>query len=184
MKKNHYVFILSLLLTGLTINPVVSQSFVPAVPDSGAIIVYILRDPAMTGGIVPWPVICLNRSQHEGVITKAVIQDEPVLANIKQKEYFQLNLIANMDYIINVGAGVHFILFDGKPGSVALLTIKGVKSYMSCYSGEIISMSNSESELKFNADLQAEGKKLAGDPSTCSEPLAKLAKYKPCKLKN
>jgi hypothetical protein len=42
-------------------------------------------------------------------------------------------------------------------------------------------MSNSESELKFNAELQSQGNKLTGDPSSCVEPLSKLAKYRPCK---
>lgn len=76
MKKNHYSFLVCLLLVNLTIKTAVAQSFVPVVPDSVSTVVYILRDPAMVGGAVPWPVFCLNRTQYEGIITKRVMKKE------------------------------------------------------------------------------------------------------------
>jgi hypothetical protein len=178
MKRNYYVFILCILLTFLTVNTSVSQSFVPVVPDSGATVVYIIRDPAFVGGAVPWPVFCLNRTQITGTVTKGSITKEHRLTNLKQKEYFQLNLIANMDYLISVIENGHYVLFNGKSGSVAFITIKGVKSYVFCHTGEIAYLSNSEGDLQFNADLKSEGFKLKGDPSSCQELLLKMAGYK------
>lgn len=183
MKKQFYANVLCLLLFSLTINTTYSQTFEPVVPDSISTVVYVLRDPAMLGGAVPWPIYCLNRTLYGENVTKNSIQKEHLLANLKQKHYCQLNLIAGMDYIINVLDNGHYILYNGKPGSVALLTIKGVKSYIYCYSGEIFSMSNSESDIDPNADIITDGNKLIGDPASCNDLLIKMAGYKQNEMK-
>ncbi len=179
MRTNYLKLSCCLLISIIIVDSAISQTFEPAIPDSGSTIVYILREPAMLGAAVPWPVTCLNRTNYNGVITKKVLLDEPVVAKLKQKQYYQLSLIANMDYIINVGSGLHYILYSGQSGSVSFLSIKGVKSYMFCHSGEINFMSNSDGDLKFNADLLTQGKKLSGDPSTCQESMEKISNYKP-----